>query len=236
MKLDYEQLYSMAEANAENYASAAPFPHIYLDNFLPTEQALEVQRDVPLPRSTPNWGFYYLEGYQDKWALCSDLDMPNKLRALIHEFNSGSFLTFLEKITGIPKLLPDPHLHGAGVHLVPRGGVLQIHADFNWAEHLAAHRRVNMFLYLNPDWRPEWGGDLELWATTESGPVASIAPLFNRLVIFSARSDTFHGHPHPLACPEGTYRQSLAMYYYTAERPAGEIEAPHNTLFKGLDR
>jgi hypothetical protein len=60
------------------------------------------------------------------------------------------------------------------------------------------------------------------------------APLMNRAVVFNTRSDTFHGHPRPLACPDGVYRRSIAAYYYTAERPADEIRDPHNTRYKGL--
>jgi Rps23 Pro-64 3,4-dihydroxylase Tpa1-like proline 4-hydroxylase len=129
--------------------------------------------------------------------------------------------------------LPDPHLLGAGVHLVKRGGVLQIHSDFNWAEHLEAHRRVNMFIYFNPGWQEGWGGALELWNAACKEKVCEYAPLFNRMVVFNSRSDTFHGHPHPLECPENIFRKSIAMYYYTAKRPEVEIRDPHNTLYKG---
>ena len=90
-----------------------------------------------------------------------------------------------------------------------------------------------MFVYLTPDWQASWGGALELWDTACKEKVCEYPPLFNRLVVFSSRSDTFHGHPQPLECPEGVYRQSIAMYYYTATRPEGEIRAPHNTLYKG---
>ena len=77
-------------------------------------------------------------------------------------------------------------------------------------------------------------GDLELWSTDASHCVKTIVPVFNRAVIFNTRSDTFHGHPQPLAVPEGCFRRSIAMYYYTTQRPENEIQDPHNTRYKGL--
>jgi hypothetical protein len=61
---------------------------------------------------------------------------------------------------------------------------------------------------------------------------ARILPIFNRCVVFSTTSTSFHGHPEPLACPEGETRKSIALYYYSKERPAEERAGEHNTLFQ----
>ena len=230
---DYTQLQQIAAARHNAYVAAAPYPHTVIENFLPGELARTVAANIPRPGEDRKWDFFYAKGYEEKWAISDDTSLPPEARALVREFNSGPFVRFLETLTGIPHLLPDPHLFGGGIHLVKRGGVLQVHSDFNWAEHLDAHRRVNMFVYLTPDWQASWGGALELWDTACREKVCEYPPLFNRLVVFSSRSDTFHGHPQPLECPEDVYRQSIAMYYYTTTRPEGEIRAPHNTLYKG---
>ncbi len=230
---DYDVLMQKAELAKGAYAASAPFPHTHIDNFLPSATAEEVAGALPHPDAGGKFDFFYAKGYEEKWAVSDDGAMAAPVRALVREFNSGRYIRFLEELTGISHLLPDPHLFGGGVHLVKRGGVLQIHSDFNWAEHLKAHRRVNMFVYLTPDWQPEWGGALELWDRTGQEKVCEYSPNFNRLVVFSSSSDTFHGHPHPLNCPDGVLRRSIAMYYYTTERPEEEIRAPHNTLYKG---
>jgi hypothetical protein len=59
----------------------------------------------------------------------------------------------------------------------------------------------------------------------------TIAPRFNRTVVFSTTDTSFHGHPHPLASPAGVTRKSVSLYYYTAGRPESERSAPHNTIF-----
>jgi Rps23 Pro-64 3,4-dihydroxylase Tpa1-like proline 4-hydroxylase len=160
---------------------------------------------------------------------------PPALRRAIHDLNSGPFIRFLERLSGIGHLLPDPGLAGGGIHLSRRGDHLGIHADFNWHEGLQAHRRLNLLIYLSPHWQEGYGGELELWDTTGTRRVRTVEPLFNRAVVFTTRSDTFHGHPNHWAAPEGVYRQSIALYYYTTQRPADEQREAHGTLYKGYN-
>lgn len=86
-------------------------------------------------------------------------------------------------------------------------------------------------VYLNKDWQPEYGGNLELWDTTMSHKVVEYAPLFNRCVIFNTTDNSYHGNPVPVNCPPDSSRRSLA-FYYTNGRPAGEVSQSHGTLFK----
>src|SRR5438034_178076 len=89
-------------------------------------------------------------------------------------------------------------LRDAYVHAEP-GGFLKVHVDFNVHPKLKLDRRLNMLIYLNKEWREEWGGDLELWDADRTMCRKKIAPLFNRTVVFSTGDSSFHGHPHPLA-------------------------------------
>ena len=89
--------------------------------------------------------------------------MPPLLREMLREMNSRQFVLFLETLTGIENLLPDPYFIGGGVHISGRGDFLKIHADFNWHHKLQAYRRVNALLYLSDDWQPEWEGAIEFW-------------------------------------------------------------------------
>ena len=140
-------------------------------------------------------------------------------------------MAFLEKLTGIAGLIPDPHLRGGGLHEIRRGGSLGVHADFNFYKRLNLFRRLNLLLYLNENWSEEWGGHLELWDRTGKRCMQRIAPIFNRAVIFDTSNFSYHGHPHPLECPDNRSRKSLALYYYTVEAPADEDRTPHTTLF-----
>jgi hypothetical protein len=93
-------------------------------------------------------------------------------------------------------------------------------------------RRINLLLYMNKDWKEEYGGHLELWDRTMSKRVHRVLPVFNRCVVFSTLDWAFHGHPEPLTCPPGWTRKSVALYYYTNGRPPEEKSADHGTLYK----
>ena len=231
---DPEHLQALAAREAENYGKAAPFPHVVIDDFLRADAAAALAAAIPDADSGLPWDRYAAAGFEMKLASSREDVLPETVCRALHELNAGQFIRFLETLTGIQHLLPDPHLLGGGVHLVGPGGHLGVHADFNWHPGLQAHRRINLLLYFNEQWDPAWGGDLELWSTDAARREKSIAPLFNRAVIFNTRSDTFHGHPAPLATPEGVWRRSIAMYYYTASRPAEEVREPHNTRYKGM--
>lgn len=231
---DLEKLDQTAKAYRENYSVAAPYPHIVLDNFLKEESARRILEDFPGSRDGIHWDQYGYEGYEIKIATSREEQFPSLIKNALHDLNSGPFIRFLQALTGIEHLFADPHMLGGGLHLVGRNGLLGIHADFNWHPELLAHRRINLLIYFNENWLPEYNGDLELWSPDAGHCVKSIAPVFNRAVIFSTTSDSFHGHPKPLALPEGQWRRSIAMYYYTAQRPESEIRDPHNTRYKGL--
>jgi Rps23 Pro-64 3,4-dihydroxylase Tpa1-like proline 4-hydroxylase len=141
-------------------------------------------------------------------------------------------LGFLQELTGIEGLIPDPYFIGGGLHQIMPGGFLEVHADFNRHTKLKLDRRLNVLLYLNHDWKEEYGGHFELWNKDMSAMVHKILPLFNRMAMFSTTSTSFHGNPTPVACPPGGSRKSIAVYYYTNGRPEEERNEGHDTLFQ----
>lgn len=233
MFFDSQHLVELAERERASYCQAVPFPHGVFDDFLPIKSAQRLAESFPGPEQDLAWQKFSVSGFEVKLASNAIERLPEPIGSALLQFNSGPFIQFLEKLTGIEHLVADPHLVGGGVHLIGNGGHLGVHADFNWHPGIEAHRRINFLLYLNQDWRPEYHGDLELWSTDAQRMVKSVAPVFNRAVIFNTRSDTFHGHPLPLSTPPGVYRRSLALYYYSSQRPDDELMEPHSTRYKG---
>jgi len=154
------------------------------------------------------------------------------MRHLLSDLNGMVFIDFLETLTGISGLVPDPHYQGGALHQILPGGRLEIHADFNRHKRLHLDRRLNVLIYFNKDWPESYGGNLELWDVNMTRCVKKAAPIFNRCVIFSTTSNSYHGHPEPLTCPDGRTRNSIAMYYYTNGRPESETSEPHSTLWQ----
>ncbi len=217
--IDFGRLENELPTLRERYAAASPFPHVVLDDVLSAAAFQRAAGEFPAVTDASWKG--YLHVNETKFANTDAASWSPALQEVAAEFLSPEFTAFLVRLTGIENLLPDASLDGGGLHQTLRGGHLNVHADFtthhgreNWA------RRVNILLYLNEDWREEWGGQLELWDADMTACRARVAPRGNRMLVFTTSEDSFHGHPDPLVCPEGVARRSMALYYFTEqERP-----------------
>jgi 2OG-Fe(II) oxygenase superfamily len=222
-----DTLLPLAESRREEFAGAEPFPHIVIDHLVPDDVLEEVLKEFPEPEDD-RW-FRFEHAKSRKLAMHEDWSFGPSTRQLLSELNSAVFVKFLESLTSIDGLIPDPKLHGGGLHQIEPGGFLKIHTDFNFHKTWNLDRRINVLVYLNRGWEENWGGNLELWndAMTEC---RAISPLFNRTVIFATTDTSKHGHPDPLRCPPGETRRSLALYYYSNGRPEAEQTISHQTL------
>lgn len=225
---DREACRSLGEALHDRYVRNRPFPHIVIDEFLPKEILQQVVKEFPAREK----GRFYDDHSRLKTGYQMEKITSPLITNLISALNSSPFLDFLERMTGITGLIPDPHQAGGGLHETARGGHLSIHADFNINPRLHTRRRMNLILFLNEDWQDEYGGALELWETNMSCKAVEVMPVMGRAVVFNTESDSFHGHPDPLNCPEGVYRRSLALYYYTVPEGAEILEPSYTTDFR----
>ena len=213
------------------YASATPFPHIVIDNFLPTELIETILANFPIEKSHNE--INYEKGYKGLHKRQVDPNQCNQyLRGVFHFFNSAPMLQFFEKLTGINGLIADPYFTGGGFHEIKTGGLLGVHSDFRINKGLHVERRINAIIYLNKDWQASYGGNLELWDAGMTTCLKQIAPIFNRCVVFNTDADSNHGHPEPLNTPENITRKSIALYYYTASQAVYDDYVEHRTLYK----
>jgi hypothetical protein len=226
---DSDHFAALARTHQPHYATAVPYPHAVFDDFLPPDVLERVLEEFPAPGQ--KWR-HLDSANQNKLAAQREAQFGDHTRELLRECNSAGCLQFLETLTGIGGLIPDPHLEGGGLHQIERGGFLKVHVDFNKHPRLNLDRRINLIVYLNEDWREEYNGHLELWDRTMSRCVSKILPVFNRAVVFSTTGYAYHGHPERLTCPEGRTRKSLALYYYTNGRPHDELAEKHGTLWQ----
>ena len=198
---------------AEPYRSAAPFPHIVLDDFVSADLLSRIIAEWP---STEDKSFFDRSQERLKYQWSRGEIASPFIRAFLAEMNSPGVIGFIEGLTGIKKLIPDPYFTGGGLHETKAGGHLSVHADFNVHTGMDLIRRINLLIYLNEDWDEAFGGNLELWDERMEACVERVSPLLGRAVIFNTDADSFHGQPEPLACPPDSSRRSVALYYYTA--------------------
>lgn len=229
LTIDVSKAREAAKPFAEEYQSGEPYHHICIDNFLPEQVLRRVQDDLKSLQQDED-SETFQRAQENLKTQYNPERLPSYSRALFHTFNSRPFILFLEEMTGIKGLIPDPYYIGAGIHRVGNGGHLDIHADFNLHKQMGVERRLNVLIYLNDDWQAEWGGSFEIWENDMSAKVKGFAPIFNRMCCFSTGSNTFHGNPEVVNHPNGEPRQSIALYYYTATWDPTRKE--HSTIFK----
>lgn len=113
------------------------------------------------------------------------------------------------------KLSWDAELHGAGCHVTDPGGWLQPHLDY--ALHPSGlERRMNLVLFLNPEWKPEWGGAFEAW--DEAGKEATgHLPKFCSAVAWEAGDGAMHATRQ--VSSDAVPRVTAAMYWLAEPRP-----------------
>jgi 2OG-Fe(II) oxygenase superfamily len=214
--LDLNRIENELDRSRPVYQSATPFPHIVFEDFLEPEAAKLAIKEFPA--LDPEQWNNYIHANERKFSNTDPTTWGPTLRSILDEFNSPRFVKFVSELTGFDGLIADPSLEGGGLHQSTTGGFLNMHADFTvHPHHRHWRRRANLLLYLNEDWQPEYGGDLELWSTDMKRCEKTIAPLGNRVVIFTTDVDSFHGHPEPMRCPPNVFRRSMALYYFTEE-------------------
>lgn len=212
---------------AADYQSTTPYHYTCIDDFLPLEilervreEALQMG-DVPAQNASDN----------EKLKTSFNPDrMPAYSKAVFHALSSRPFIQFLENMSGIKGLIPDPYYLGGGIHRTNTTGYLDIHADFNHHSIMNLERRMNVLIYLNPDWKEEYGGSFEVWSNDMKEKIAGFTPVMNRMCCFSTGDNTMHGNPEPVNHPNGDPRLSIALYYYTATWEDGRDA--QSTVFK----
>jgi Rps23 Pro-64 3,4-dihydroxylase Tpa1-like proline 4-hydroxylase len=216
----------------KDYQSKKPFRYVMFENFFSVEIAELIYKNYPAIEN-------------GKWDGTTFVDQKNKfqktqfekgsvMEKLFKELNSKEFLAWLQDVTEVEdELMGDEELFGGGLHQSINGAFLNVHVDYNFHPTTKFHRRLNVLVYMNKDWKEEYEGYLELWDLSNDKKVllGKFAPAFNRCIIFETNEISFHGHPKPLKTPEGVNRKSIATYYYTKTRPAHEITTDHNTIY-----
>ena len=213
---------------AAPFLAAKPFPHVVFDDFLPNEVIQQLIAEFPrendiewtsrapgrtAPNSDPKW---------NKRGQSDERYFPPFIRHFMGQLLSQTFVKFVEAASGFDGIIVDPSHHGGGLHSTGRNGRLMIHTDVNrHPDKRRIHQVLNLIIYLNDDWKEEYKGHLEL-RSADGKPCKKVLPIANRAVLFETGTRSFHGHPEPLACPEGRRRNSLAVYYYCIDRPSSD--------------
>ena len=218
---------------SRRFAEAQPFRHVLIENFFADDVLAELIRQFPAP--DPSKMVNEFGRGSKKFARHDVRNIGSVYEELDDYIRSPQFATVMSELTGIPHLLYDPEYHGAGTHDNHDGQGMDPHVDFNLHRTTGYHRRLNAIIYLNEEWDPQWGGNLELhkdpWDPA-GDEVLSYPPFLNHCVLFETNEYSWHGF-HPVTLPPGKNisRKSFTIYMYTKDRPLNEIADKHGTIY-----
>ena len=220
------------DALRDRVRGAEPVPNFCIDNFLDEAFAERVHAAYPTLEEAVKVGrSFEAVNEKGKTQVTDARVFAEPVAELNRELASPEFLDLMSHVFDIPNLLADAELVGGGIHQTGPRGHLDVHIDFNFIEDRQLHRRLNILIYFNKGWKPEWGGNIELWDKDVKRCVHSFSPIFNRCVVFETNEISYHGVT-AVKCPEGQARRSFAAYYYTKEAPAHYTGVNHTTIFK----
>lgn len=219
------------EALRLQFQAAQPFRFACIDDFLLPEFGENVARSFLSYAEAACLGRSFHTVHERRKVQVTDYErFPPAVQRLTDALAEPEFVRLLASMTGIPDLVFDAHLTGAGMQQTACGGRLDVHVDFN-LPFPRLHRRLNLILYLNPGWEISWGGLIEFWDRDVKVRHHAIEPVFNRCVLFETTQTSFHGVT-TVKCPRGTTRNSFSVYYYTSEPPANWSGSSHDTIFR----
>lgn len=221
------------DRHAAAFARREPFRHVVIDDFLEADYAARLLAHFPPFERGNSRNEAGEPGGKSTVERIRELGAP--YAALDDLIQSPAFLGLVSRITGIAELLYDPFYFGGGTHENREGQDLDPHVDFNRHPVEQWHRRLNLIVYLNREWQDDWGGSLELHSDPRAPDdrVTRVTPLYNRCVIFETTEWSWHGFGR-ITLPEPNAhltRKSIALYFYTRQRPAEEAADTHSTIY-----
>lgn len=216
VKLIVERLEHEEVELARRFASPSdniPTRHLAIDDLLPVEIAREFYPGYP-----PGENMRRLSSFRERKYTFKQLDqVPTLLRDITMAIQSPEVVAAVERITGMPKQVPDPRLYAGGITMMTRGDFLNPHIDNSHDGERKLYRMLNLLYYVTPDWKPEYGGSLELWDDAVKNAVV-IPSLFNRLVIMETNRHSWHS-VNPVRS-DGR-RCCVSNYYFSEHSPDG---------------
>lgn len=155
-----------------------------------------------------------------------------KYKALIEDalfaFQDKAVISCIEEICGLIALVADEKLYAGGISSMGKGQFLKPHLDNSHDKDRNRWRVLNLLYYTTPQWKLEFGGNLELWPKGLKSTRETIVSKFNRLVVMGTDQKSWHS-VSPVVV--NSSRNCVSNYYFS-DNPICSSDKFHVTLFR----
>ncbi len=194
-----------------------------IDELLPPDLALDIYNAFPEVSK-----MRLLDSFREKKYTSKALDDFDPLiKDATFAFQDERVIDIVSEITGVKDAVGDPNLYAGGISAMETGHFLNPHIDNSHDHEQKNYRVLNLLYYVTPAWKPENGGNLELWDEDVTRAI-EIPSLFNRLVLMSTGDKSFHSVNEVIAAGR---RCCVSNYYFSPHSPNG-YETSHVTYFQ----
>jgi hypothetical protein len=212
----------------DSFVLSKPFPSIVIDDFLPTDIATQLYEES---LTVPDEHWKVFTRNNSHMMELNNLELCPIATQLVAQMHSAKGMKWLSEVSGIPQLLCDPYLVGAGYSKSFNGDSLKVHTDFNWNDQLKLHRLLSLIIYITPDWKPEYGGGLDFYDFKRKDIVKTVNADFNRCLIWKYHKKGFHGYNDPINCPKEISRNAFKLFFYVSSSEYNPTDRPHRSLY-----
>lgn len=217
------------EANAKGakqaYHSGQKIKSCIIEDLLPIDLATLVYNSFPRKEE-----MMLKKSLRENKYVAAQMNKHNPiLEEAIYAFQDSRIIGVIADITGLKDLRPDAKLYAGGVSLMAKDNFLNPHVDNSHDKDRNLYRVLNLLYYVTPDWRVEYGGNLELWDNGPKNQQRTLHSKFNRLIVMATDRGSWHSVSQVLH--DGS-RCCVSNYYFSSYSPE-EQEYFHVTSFRG---
>ena len=145
----------------------------------------------------------------------------NKLDKIIEEtifsFHDRRVLKLIKDICGFSTIYPDTELYAGGISTMKKDQFLNPHIDNSHDRKREKWRILNLLYYVTPQWKIEYGGNLELWVRGLKKDPLTIHSKFNRLVVMAVHESSWHSVSKVI---HKGHRCCISNYYFSDNSPS----------------
>jgi len=197
----------------QNSASEVGVRYLAIDDLLPDDICHNIYNRFPTLDK-----MRYMSSFRERKYTSKNFGSHDSILAdITFALQDADVLKQIEAITNISNQVADPTLYAGGLSAMSINNFLSPHIDNSHDSDRERYRTLNLLYYITPNWKCEYGGNLQLWDRALKNSV-TIHSKFNRLVLMETTPSSWHGVNKVNV--EGS-RCCVSNYYFSPDSPTG---------------